>query len=67
MKARELIEKIMKLDNLNTEIDFRKFFSDGEDKDLLLDFNYLFYPDLEDKDNDRFIIGFKERKNEWRL
>ena len=46
MKARELIEKIMKVDNLNTEIDFRKFFSDGEDKD-----------------NDRFIIGFKERKD----
>ena len=67
MKARELIEKIMKLDNLNTEIDFRKFFSDGEDKDLLLDFCHIFYPDAEDKDNDRFIIGFKERKNEWRL
>jgi len=62
MKARELIERLVKLDDLNTEIDFRlpmKFF--GEDKDLLLDFNYLFYPDLEDKDNDRFIIGFKER------
>ena len=54
----------MKLDNLNTEIDFRKFFSDGEDKDLLLDFCHIFYPDAEDKDNDRFIIGFKERKNE---
>jgi hypothetical protein len=61
MKARELIERLIKLDDLNTEIDFRlpmKFF--GEDKDLLLDFNYLFYPD-KDAFKDKFTIAFKER------
>ena len=61
MKARELIEKIMKLDNLNTEIDFRTYF--GQKGWVLLDFCHIFYPDAEDKDNDRFIIGFKERKD----
>ena len=61
MKARELIERLVKLDDLNTEIDFRlpmKFF--GEDKDLLLDFNYLFYPD-KDAFKDKFTITFKEK------
>jgi hypothetical protein len=61
MKARELIERLIRLDDLNTEIDFRlpmKFF--GEDKDLLLDFNYLFYPD-KDAFKDKFTIAFKEK------
>ena len=77
MKARELIERLVKLDDLNTEIDFRlpmdvyqngilhvKF--SGEDKDLLLDFNYLFYPD-KDAFKDKFTIAFKEKTDEWRL
>ena len=61
MKARELIERLVKLDDLNTEIDFRlpiKLF--GEDQDLPLDFNYLFYPD-KDAFKDKFTIAFKEK------
>tara|TARA_R100001082_G_scaffold98728_3_gene67139 strand:+ start:265 stop:453 length:189 start_codon:yes stop_codon:yes gene_type:complete len=62
MKAKHLMEKLIKLDSMDTDIEFRlpvKLF--GEDEDLILDFNYLFYPSVE---NDKFIIAFKEKKNE---
>ena len=55
-----MMEKIIKLDSMDTDIEFRlpiKLF--GEDQDLILDFNYLFYPSIE---NDKFIIAFKEKK-----
>ena len=56
MTAREMINILVKLDNLNTKIDFRlpiKLY--GQDQDLLLRYNCVFYED------DSIIIGFKER------
>ena len=56
MTAREMIKILIKLDDLNTKIDFRlpiKFY--GQDQDLLLRYNCGFYED------DSIIIGFKER------
>tara|TARA_E500000331_G_scaffold164649_1_gene159526 strand:+ start:237 stop:425 length:189 start_codon:yes stop_codon:yes gene_type:complete len=62
MTARELMEKLIKLDSLDTKIDFKlpiKLF--GQDEDLLLEFNHLFYPD-NDSFKPNFIISFKEKK-----
>ena len=56
MTAREMIKILIKLDDLNTKIDFRlpiKFY--GQDQDLLLRYNCVFYED------DSIIIGFNER------
>ena len=61
MKARHLMEKIIKLDSMDTDIEFiliRRSYKTN--KDLILDFNYLFYPRVE---NDKFTISFKEKTN----
>jgi len=60
--AREMINILTKLDDLNTKIDFKlpiKLF--GQDEDLLLEFNYLFYPDT-DSFKPNFTMAFKEKK-----
>ena len=57
-----MINILTKLDDLNTKIDFKlpiKLF--GQDEDLLLEFNYLFYPDT-DSFKPNFTMAFKEKK-----